>query len=81
MKDDEWVKGIQAIEKQLIDTLTSLGLEEIKTVGEKFNPNLHEAVMQGSGEKDIIIQEFEKGFAFKGMAIKPAKVQVGSGAQ
>ncbi|OGJ52773.1 nucleotide exchange factor GrpE, partial [Candidatus Peregrinibacteria bacterium RIFOXYC2_FULL_41_22] len=34
LKDDEWVKGIQAIEKQLIDTLTSLGLEEIKTVGE-----------------------------------------------
>src|SRR3989339_817440 len=62
LKDDEWVKGIQAIEKQLIDTLTSLGLEEIKTVGEKFNPNLHEAVMQGSGEKDIIIQEFAKRF-------------------
>jgi len=76
---NEWVKGIQAIEKHLVNTLTSLGLEEIATLGEQFNPELHEAVMQGQGPKNEIIEEFEKGFAFKGKAIRPAKVKVGNG--
>jgi len=79
LKTNDWVKGISSIEKQLLETLTSLGLEPIKAIGEKFNPELHEAVMQGPGEKDQITQEFEKGFSFKGKAIKPAKVQVGNG--
>ncbi len=79
LAENEWVKGIQAIEKQLLDTLASLGLEEIKAIGEQFNPELHEAVMQDSGPKDEILEEFEKGFAFKGKAIKPAKVKVGNG--
>lgn len=79
LKDNEWVNGIQAIEKQLLDTLAAIGLEEIKAIGEKFNPNFHEAVMQGPGEKDIITEELEKGFAFKGFAIKPSKVKVGDG--
>ncbi|HAU40157.1 MAG: co-chaperone GrpE, molecular chaperone GrpE [Candidatus Peregrinibacteria bacterium GW2011_GWF2_43_17] len=81
IQDHEWVKGISSIEKQLLETLTSLGLEPIKTIGEKFNPELHEAVMQGPGEKDQITQEFEKGFSFKGRALKPAKVKVGDGTQ
>jgi molecular chaperone GrpE len=79
LKDNEWVNGIQAIEKQLLNTLAAIGLEEIKAIGEKFNPNFHEAVMQGPGEKDIITEELEKGFAFKGFAIKPSKVKVGDG--
>jgi len=79
LKNNEWVNGIQAIEKQLLDILTSIGLEEIKAIGEKFNPGLHEAVMQGPGEKDTITEEFEKGFSFKGFAIKPSKVKVGNG--
>ncbi len=79
LKSHEWVKGISAIEKQLLETLASIGLEPIKTIGEKFNPEFHEAVMQGPGEKDQIAQEFEKGFSFKGHTIKPAKVKVGDG--
>ncbi|MBU1018392.1 MAG: nucleotide exchange factor GrpE [Patescibacteria group bacterium] len=79
LAENEWVKGIESIEKQLIDTLTQLGLEEIKTIGEQLNPELHEAVLQGPGPKDEITEELEKGFAFKGKAIKPAKVKVGDG--
>lgn len=79
LANNEWVTGIQSIEKQLLDTLTQLGLEEIATVGEQLNPELHEAVMQGPGPKDEITEELEKGFAFKGKAIKPAKVKVGDG--
>ncbi|OIP80405.1 nucleotide exchange factor GrpE [Candidatus Peregrinibacteria bacterium CG2_30_44_17] len=79
LTDNEWVKGIQSIEKQLVDTLTSLGLEETGEVGEKFDPQLHEAVMQDTGTKDEITEVFEKGFSFKGRSIKPAKVKVGDG--
>jgi len=79
LAENEWVKGIQAIEKHLLDTLTSLGLEEIKAIGEQFDPELHEAVMQGPGPKNEILEELEKGFAFKGKAIRPAKVKVGDG--
>lgn len=77
--ENEWVKGIQSIEQQLLSTLTQLGLEEIATTGEQFDPELHEAVMQGPGPQNEIIEEFEKGFAFKGKSIRPAKVRVGDG--
>src|SRR4030042_3583326 len=47
-KKSDWVIGIMHIKKQLGDLLKNLGVEEIKTVGEKFNPELHEAVPAGT---------------------------------
>jgi molecular chaperone GrpE len=44
LKKDESVKGILQIKKQILDFLKSQGVEEIKSMGEKFDPNLHEAV-------------------------------------
>jgi len=44
LKKDESVKGILQIKKQILEFLKSQGVEEIKSVGEKFDPNLHEAV-------------------------------------
>jgi molecular chaperone GrpE len=80
LKDDEWVKGIVTIEKQFITTLTSLGLHEIPCeVGNPFDPNLHEVLTQGKGDKDSILECFEKGYTFNDMVVRPAKVQVGSG--
>jgi len=77
---NEWVKGIFAIEKQFMDTLKNLGLEEIPTlVGSPFNPNFHEVVLQGPGQKDAILECFEKGYTFKGQTIRPARVKVGDG--
>lgn len=80
LKDDEWVKGIVTIEKQFIDTLTSLGLHEIPCkIGSPFDPNLHEVLAQGKGDKDAILECFEKGYTFNDMVVRPAKVQVGNG--
>ncbi|MFA6435608.1 MAG: nucleotide exchange factor GrpE [Candidatus Gracilibacteria bacterium] len=77
---NEWVKGLYAIEKQLISTLNNLGLEEIPTlIGSPFNPNFHEVVTQGPGQKDAILECFEKGYTFKGQTIRPARVKVGDG--
>lgn len=80
LKDNEWVKGVYTVEKQFVETLRSLGLEEINcTVGIPFNPHLHEVVMQAPGEKDAVLECFEKGYSFKDQVIRPAKVKVGDG--
>lgn len=80
LKEDEWVKGVYAIEKQFMDTLRSLGLTEISCEpGSPFDPNKHEALLQGPGAKDTILECFEKGYQFREQVVRPAKVKVGDG--
>ena len=65
--------------KNLTDSLTKLGLEQIKAVGEKFDPNLHEAVMQTQTdeyEEDTIIKELQKGYKLGDKVLRPAMVDV-----
>ncbi len=81
-KDQEkenWVVGIFHIKKQLEDFLSQNGLEKIKTVGEKFDHNLHEAIGSEPGEKDSILKEVNSGYKLNGQVIIPAKVIVGEG--
>ncbi|MFA4830824.1 MAG: nucleotide exchange factor GrpE [Patescibacteria group bacterium] len=77
-ESDSWVKGIEFIMKQFEGVLKSHGVEEIKTVGEKFNPELHEAV--GEEESDLpehaVVREVEAGYLMRGKVIKVAKVIV-----
>jgi len=75
----EWYKGIEMSIKELHKVLLNLGLTKIETVGAKFDPNLHEALTQGPGEKDIVIEEFESGYILGKKVIKHAKVSVGNG--
>ncbi|MDD3386753.1 MAG: nucleotide exchange factor GrpE [Candidatus Pacebacteria bacterium] len=72
------VKGLLLIKKQLEDALKGLGLEEITTIGEKFNPNLHEAIEEiEGGEPGIVIEESQKGYIFQEKVIRTAKVKIG----
>lgn len=67
------------LNKQLVDSLTKLGLEQIKSVGEKFDPNLHEAVMQTQTEEypeETVIKELQKGYKLGEKVIRPALVDV-----
>ncbi len=67
------------LNKQLTDSLTKLGLEQIKAEGEKFDPNLHEAVMQTKTdeyEEDTIIKELQKGYKLGDKVLRPAMVDV-----
>ena len=80
-KDPDWAKGAEQTMKQLIDTLEKLGLKPIETAGQKFNPNLHEALITVPGEKDLIMAELEKGYSFNDKTIKRARVSVGNGEQ
>lgn len=81
LKENEWTKGMLQIHEDLIKTFEKLGIKKIKTVGEKLNPNLHEAMLTGPGEKDVITDEFEPGYIMNEEVLKVAKVKVGDGSK
>ncbi|MDD4985047.1 MAG: nucleotide exchange factor GrpE [Dehalococcoidales bacterium] len=74
-----WVDGMILIERKLQSSLEKQGLCQIKALGELFDPNLHEAVMQGKGKEGMVVEEMEKGYKLNGRLIRPSKVIVGSG--
>lgn len=78
-KDEEYKKGIELVLKQFKDVLTANGVKEIKTVGEPFDPELHDAVSmiqnENFGEK-IIAQEYRKGYMIGNKVIRHAMVVV-----
>lgn len=76
---EEWFKGLKMSISQLHQVFTNTGLAPMETVGQPFNPDLHEAVAQGPGEKDTVVEEFEKGYKLGDRVIRHAKVKVGSG--
>jgi molecular chaperone GrpE len=76
-----WVEGIRLIERKFNKCLESQGVTIIKTVGEKFDPKLHEAVQHVDGEDGMIIQELRKGYKLYDRVIRPAMVAVGNGKQ
>ena len=78
-KDEEYKKGIELVLKQFQDTLKSKGVEEIKALGETFDPELHEAVSSvqddTKGEKEIV-QEYRKGYKIGTKVIRHSMVVV-----
>ena len=61
--------------------MTELGVEQFKSLGETLDPEKHEALMQGPGEKDMITEVFEEGYTLKGKVIRHSKVKVGDGSK
>jgi molecular chaperone GrpE len=79
LKKDENVKGLLLMKNQILDFLKSQGVEEIKAVGEKFDPNLHEVVeeMEEKGkDQGIILEEIQKGYKINGRLLRPTKVKI-----
>ena len=79
LKKNENIKGILQIRTQILDFLKSQGIEEIKTIGLKFDPNFHEAageVEVKDKESGIVIEEVQKGYTMCGRVIRPAKVKI-----
>lgn len=78
-KDLNYKQGVELVLKQLKDVLSSKGIEEIKTVGETFDPELHEAVSSiqdpNLGEKEIA-QEYRKGYKIGTRVIRHSMVVV-----
>ncbi len=81
--ESEEAKGVKMISNQLKDILTHEGVTEIEAKGQKFDPNLHEALMKEGSEEgnNIVIEEFQKGYKYKEKVIRPTKVKVSGGKQ
>ena len=74
--DDE---GIAALNKQLSDILTRINVSEIESDGKEFDPNLHNAVMHVEDEEageNIVVEEFLKGYMYKGSVVRHSMVKV-----
>ena len=70
-----WLEGVRHVTRQFAGVLKSYNVQEIKTVGEKFDPRLHEAVSEEEGgEAGVIIKEVEGGYQMGDKVIKPARV-------
>lgn len=78
LKGNEYIKGIEGIVKQFEKTLADIGVERIKTVGEPFDPHLHEAVSmeEGDGEQEIVSEELQSGYKLGEDVIRHAMVRV-----
>jgi molecular chaperone GrpE len=77
--DRDYAKGVELIYQRMADTLRKLGLEPIETAGQKFDPNLHQAVERvetEDAEDQAILGEFQRGYNFKGKLLRPAMVKV-----
>lgn len=72
-------KGIEMIFTQFQEILKKNGLEHIEAIGQKFDPNFHQAVMRVEDpekEDDTVAQELQKGYMVKGRVVRPSMVQV-----
>jgi molecular chaperone GrpE len=72
-------EGVELVFRQMKDVMKGLGVEEIKTAGEAFDPNLHNAVMHVEDEafgENAIVEEFQKGYTLKGKVLRHSMVKV-----
>lgn len=78
LADNDYIKGVQGVVKQFEKTISDIGVERIKTVGEPFDPELHEAVSmeEGEGDKEIVSDELQSGYKIGDTVIRHAMVRV-----
>ncbi|MCX7923211.1 MAG: nucleotide exchange factor GrpE [Clostridia bacterium] len=72
-------EGIELVFRQIKDTMKNFGVEEIKGVGEIFDPQVHNAVMHIDDEsygENVVVEEFQKGYTLKGKVIRHSMVKV-----
>jgi molecular chaperone GrpE len=74
-----FLHGVELINKQLNDVLESLGIQPIASVGERFDPHVHEAVVTEPSdeyEPDTVSEEIARGYRFGDRLLRPAMVKV-----
>lgn len=78
-KDDAFVTGMDKVYKQLMTEFDSIGVKPIKALGQEFNPDLHNAVMQVESdeyEPGVVAQELQKGYMYKDTVVRHSMVAV-----
>ena len=78
-KDDAFVQGMDKVYKQLMTELEAIGVKPIEAVGQEFNPEYHNAVMQVASEEyesGVVAQELLKGYTYKETVVRHSMVAV-----
>lgn len=78
-KEDPFVDGMNRVYRQLLTELENIGVKPIETVGQEFDPNLHNAVMQVESEEydsGIVAQELQKGYTYRDSVVRHSMVAV-----
>ncbi len=79
IKDEGTLNGVRMIEKSILDALKKHGIKRIDCIGEKFDPNIHNAVLlveDKTKESGTIIDELEAGYTFNDKVVKFSQVIV-----
>ncbi len=78
-EDTKYQDGVKLVARQFAESLKSLGLEEIETIGKRFDPEYHEAVShiedETKGEQEIV-QEYRKGYRIGTKVVRHSMVIV-----
>ena len=78
-KDDAFVTGMDKVYKQMMTEFDSIGVKPIEALGQEFNPDLHNAVMQVESdeyEPGVVAQELQKGYMYKDTVVRHSMVAV-----
>jgi molecular chaperone GrpE len=79
VEDDLLIEGVRATERLLEQTLSRFGIRKIDALGERFDPSLHEAVMEaddGSQPPGTVVRVVEDGYTIHDRLLRPARVVV-----
>ena len=78
-KEDAFVQGMDKVYRQLMTELETIGVKPIEAVGQEFNPDFHNAVMQVASEEyesGVVAQELLKGYTYKDTVVRHSMVAV-----
>jgi molecular chaperone GrpE len=81
-EDSPVFSGMSMVLKQLMDFLTEQGLQPIDAAGQKFDPNLHEAIAHEPSKQfpeGVVIRQTRRGYRMKDRLLRPSSVVVSSG--
>jgi molecular chaperone GrpE len=76
---EAFVKGVEIIRDQMLGVLKSHGVEPIQAVGEKFDPEWHEAMMrkhEADQPDEVVLEEYQKGYRLDERILRPSRVAV-----
>jgi molecular chaperone GrpE len=78
LESNDYIKGIQSVIKHFEEALVKIGVMRIKTVGEPFDPRVHEAVAmeEGDGTHEVVSEELQAGYTLGDEVIRHAMVKV-----
>ena len=79
INDADVLKGVEMIENKIIETLKNVGVEKIESVGQKYDPHIHNVIAVlniADKDNDVIIDEYQAGYIFNGKVIRYSKVIV-----